>query len=84
MMGQSMPANPTEYGSLDGLPEDIQKYCEEVHDELTIDQLNTLADYFRSKADKLRNLAAEKVTLEDFEDAKKDVDDDEEEGEKAY
>ncbi len=71
-----------EYGSLKDCPKEVQDYCEEIHDTLTIDQLRSLSDYFSQKANKLRDMAEENVTINDFEKAKKEnVDNDMEENE---
>jgi len=80
---ESAPTSfPSEYGSIDRLPKEVQDYCEKIHDELTISQLRDLGDYFHAKANKLREVAENNVTIEDFENKKKeDVDDDNEEGE---
>lgn len=76
------PYEPQEYGSIKSLPEEIQSYCEKIHDDLTIQQLRELSDYFSVKANKLREAAEKNVTIADFEKAKKaDIDEDGEQGE---
>ena len=78
----SSPSGPNEYGSLDCCPDDVKEFCEKIHDTLTIKQLNALCDFFSSKASKLRDFANDNVTIEQFEKAKKeDIDGDNEEGE---
>ena len=78
------PSKPYEYGSISNCPEEVQEYCEKIHDSLTIEQLRSLSDYFSQKANKLRELADKSVTIEDFESAKKEeADEDDEVGEGA-
>ncbi len=72
----------SEYGSMDKLPEHVQEYFKEIHDELTVDQLRCCGDYFNHCADKLCDGLKKDITMEDFEKIKgKDMDDDNEEGE---
>ena len=73
---------PSAYGSLDGIPEDIAKFFKANHDKLTISQLRRCADYFNNLASNVSRYSEENITIEDFEKAKKeDVDGDNEEGE---
>lgn len=76
------PYDPSEYGDISCCDEATQKYFEENHDHWTLEQMNALRDYLDTKISALRKVAEENVTIEQFEDAKKeDIDNDNEEGE---
>lgn len=63
-------SNTSDFGAP---PEGCEAQCETLCAGKTTDELNQLADYFRNKADKLREYANETVTMDDFEKAKKDT-----------
>ena len=64
------------------LGEELIKKFNPLLDELTVKQLNCLADYIRESARQMTSKFEETVTVEDFEKAKKeDIDGDNEEGE---
>ena len=71
-----------EYGSLDGLPEEIQKFLTDYQDKLTIDQLRQYSDFIYKKIDEFKNKLDSSITMEQFEKVKKqDADNDYEEKE---
>lgn len=64
------------------LGEDLVKKFNPLMDELTVKQLNCLADYIRETSRNMTNEFEKTVTVDDFEKAKKDdIDEDNEEGE---
>lgn len=80
-----MTMNTSDYGSLDGLPDEMIKCFQKCHDQLTLNQLRQCSDYFEKLASNFRSSVEEGLTIEDFEKAKKvDADGDNEEGEKSY
>jgi len=75
-------SSPSEYGSLDGIPDKLKSCIEECHDELTVNQLRQCREYFSQKISSFQNALESSVTIEDFEKAKKqDIDGDNEAGE---
>jgi len=71
-----------EYGILDGIPTKLAECCEECHDELTMQQLRQMRDYFQNKLDSFQRNVEKDLTIEDFEKARKrDEDNDQEVGE---
>lgn len=82
-MSAPMSATSSEYGSLDGLDEKLCSCLEECHDKMTYNQLRQCRDYFQSKMDSLQSATQDGITIEDFENIKKqDIDGDSEKGEK--
>lgn len=83
----SEPSKPYEPGSYyntlkEELGEELVKKFNPLLDELTVKQLNCLRDYISETAHKMSKEFEETVTVEDFEKAKKeDIDEDNEEGE---
>lgn len=70
------PSNPIE------IDEECKAECLELCGEKTIAQLRAIGDFFYAKASELSQIAENDLTIEDFEDAKKqDLDDDQGEGE---
>lgn len=83
-MDGAIPMNPSGYGSLENCPDEVEELCEKICQcELTIANLRSVRDYFQNKIDELNKIAENDLTIEDFENAKKeDLDNDKGEGEK--
>lgn len=78
----SEPSNSYYETLKEELGEELVKKFNPLFDELTAKQLQCLANYIRETANKMTSKFEETVTLEDFEKAKKeDIDEDNEEGE---
>jgi hypothetical protein len=75
--------NPSGSSSLDKLPEDWRSFLQENHDALNIEQLQAAISYLSDIKWKFQESLEKGITIEDFEKAKKqDADGDNEEGEK--
>lgn len=85
-MNDTMPMTKpsSEYGNIDGLPDNWKKFLQENHDELTANQLQQACDYLSKCCSNFRNSLNENITIEDFEKVKKeDMDGDNGQGEKS-
>lgn len=79
-----VPVSPSSYGNIDDIPDPLKSCIQEEHDKLTIQQLQSCRDYFQSRIDTFRSNVEQSLTIEDFENAKKeDMDGDNGEGEKG-
>lgn len=64
------------------MPEGCEEECLEMCKDKSIANIRAIGDFFYNKANELRDIAEKDLTIEDFEDAKKeDLDGDQGEGE---
>lgn len=69
-----MPSNP--------LDEECKEACDEMCEGCTISEIRAMGDYLYKKANELSQIAETDLTIEDFEDIKKqDLDNDQGKGE---
>lgn len=72
----------SDYGSLSGFSDEEKAKIESICEGKTISEIRQIIEYFEKTVSDMRKVAENDLTMEDFERAKKeDVDSDNEEGE---